>query len=68
MTSEWIKLISQDGEDIHVNLANASTIEVHKKESRIWFLAGVKDGTIDVSETPEEILDKLSDGKRAHRT
>jgi hypothetical protein len=68
MTSEWIKLTSQDGEDIHVNLANASTIEVHKKGSRIWFLAGVKDGTIDVSETPEEILEKLSDGKRAHRT
>jgi hypothetical protein len=41
MTSEWIKLTSQDGEDIHVNL---------------------------VSETPEEILEKLSDGKRAHRT
>jgi hypothetical protein len=57
MTSEWIKLTSQDGEDIHVNLANASTIEVHKKGSRIWFLAGVKDGTIDVSETPEEILE-----------
>jgi hypothetical protein len=31
MTSEWIKLTSQDGEDIHVNLANASTIEVHKE-------------------------------------
>jgi hypothetical protein len=60
VTSEWIKLTSQDGEDIHVNLANASTIEVHKN--------GVKGGTIDVSETPEEILEKLSDGKRAHRT
>jgi hypothetical protein len=35
MTSEWIKLTSQDGEDIHVNLAKASTIEVHKKGSRI---------------------------------
>jgi hypothetical protein len=68
VTSEWIKLTSQDGEDIHVNLANASTIEVHKKESRIWFLAGAKGGTIDVSETPEEILEKLSYGKRAHRT
>ena len=68
MTSEWIKLTSQDGEDIHVNLANASTIEVHKKGSRIWFLSGVKDGTVDVSETPEEILEKLSDGKRAYRT
>jgi hypothetical protein len=68
VTSEWIKLTSQDGEDIHVNLANASTIEVHKKGSRIWFLAGVKGGTIDVSETPEEILEKLSDGERAHRT
>ena len=51
-----------------INVANASTIEVHKKGSRIWFLAGVKDGTIDVSETPEEILEKLSDGKRVHRT
>ncbi len=68
MTSEWIKLTSQGGEDIHVNLAKASTIEVHKKGSRIWFLAGGKDGTIDVSETPEEILEKLSDGKRVHRT
>jgi hypothetical protein len=65
MTSEWIKLTSQDWEDIHVNLANASTIEVHKKGSRIWFLAGVKDGSIDVSDSPEEILEKLSDGKRA---
>lgn len=68
MTSEWIKLTSRDGEDIHVNLANASTIEVHKKGSRIWFLASVKDGTIDVSETPEEILEKLNYGKRAHKT
>jgi|SRR5450759_1380295 hypothetical protein len=55
-----LKLTSQDGEDIHVNLANASTIEVHKKGSRIWFLSGVKDGTVDVSETPEEILEKLA--------
>ena|ERR1700730_8865341 len=59
MTSEWTKLTSQDGEDIHVNLANASTIEVHKKGSRISFLAGVKDGNIDVSEAPEEILEKF---------
>jgi hypothetical protein len=38
-----------------------------RKGSRIWFLAGVKDGTVDVSETLEEILEKLSDGKRAPR-
>jgi hypothetical protein len=49
-------------------MGEADTVCLSLNGSSIWFLASVKDGTIDVSETPEEILEKLSDGKRAHRT
>jgi hypothetical protein len=69
MASEWVKLTSQSNEEpIHVNLANASTIESHKRGSRIWFLAGDKDRTVDVSETADEILNRLGEVQGVNRT
>ena len=41
--------------------------QVRLKSTRKDFIASVPDGTIDVTETLEEILEKLSDGKRTHR-
>lgn len=62
MASEWVKLTSQrDDESVYVNLSNASSIESHKKGARIWFLAGEKDGAVDVSETPDEVIKLLSE-------
>jgi hypothetical protein len=67
--SEWVKLTLQDsGKIIHANLANVSTIEGHKKGSRIWFLANAREGIIDVSETAEEILKQLSEVQEADRS
>jgi len=69
VSSGWIKLtLLESAKTIHVNLANASTIEGHKKGARIWFLANARDGTIDVSETADEILDQLGEMKSADRT
>ena len=69
VSSGWIKLTLQEsGKTIHVNLANASTIEDHKKGTRIWFLANARDGTIDVSETADQILNRLGEIKSAGRT
>jgi hypothetical protein len=69
MASEWVKLTSQSNEEpIHVNLANASTIESHKRGARIWFLAGDKDRTVDVSETADEILNRLGEVQGVNRT
>jgi hypothetical protein len=67
--SEWVKLTLQDsGKIIRANLANVTTIEDHKKGSRIWFLANARDGTIDVSETAEEILKQLGEVQEADRS
>ena len=67
--TEWVKLTLQDsGKIIHANLANVSTIEGHKKGSRIWFLANAREGIIDVSETAEEILKQLSEVQEADRS
>jgi hypothetical protein len=41
--SEWIKLKSQGGDAVWVNLTNASTIEGYENGARIWFLAGATD-------------------------
>jgi hypothetical protein len=65
MASDWVQLTSQqDDEAVYVNLSNASSIESHKKGARIWFLAGEKDGAVDVSETPDQIIEKLGRSKR----
>lgn len=64
MASEWVSLTSQqDDEAIYVNLSKASSIESHKKGARIWFVAGEKVGSVDVSETPDQIIEKLGRSK-----
>jgi hypothetical protein len=56
MASEWITLTDYGTKKaIDVNVANASTIEKQPEGTTIWFLAGVMDGKIVISETPEEI-------------
>ena len=56
MASEWVRLTLQTGEEIHVNLANAS---MHRDENLtcIRFQAGTGEGgKIRVTETIEQIL------------
>jgi hypothetical protein len=60
--------LQESGKTIYVNLANASTIEGHKRGARIWFLANARGGTIDVSETADQILNQLCEMKSADRT
>jgi len=63
MASEWVKLTEQDDKEptVWVNLTNASILAEHKGGSRIWFVADTKNATIDVKESPEEVLRKAGE-------
>jgi hypothetical protein len=66
--SEWVKLTLQDsGKIIRANLANVTTIEGHKKGSRIWFLPMPE--TVPLTfQRPEEILKQLGEVQEADRS
>jgi len=71
MVSQWVKLTPQnkkDGDSVNVNLDNASSVWPHKDGSRIWFLAGDKDGAVDVEEKPDEVIETSKDLRNANRT
>ena len=70
MASEWIRLTKRDKEFIDINLANVSSIEkdLHGG-SEIWFLTGVKEGKVAVTQTMDAIQDLIAEKqKNAHRT
>jgi len=71
MVSQWVKLTPQnkkDGDCVHVNLDNVSSVWPHKDGSRIWFLAGDKDGVVDVEENPDAVAEHSKDLRNANRT
>ena len=69
MASEWIRLTLQTGDEIHVNLANASSIHRDENLTCIWFHAEAgENGKIRVTETAEEILEALTRVQRADQT
>jgi ribonucleotide monophosphatase NagD (HAD superfamily) len=68
MASEWITLTKTDGEPIDVNLTNISSFEKDRYGTKIWFLAGVKDGTEVVTQGMAEIRELIAKAKNTHRT
>jgi hypothetical protein len=57
MASEWVGLTLQQGEEIFVNLAVASSMHRDENLTCIWFHAEAgENGKIRVTETVEEIL------------
>ena len=64
MASEWIGLTSQEGEQIFVNLAVASSMHSDENLTCIWFHAEAgENGKIRVTETVEEILGLLAQSR-----
>ncbi len=62
MACEWVRLASQaTGKRVFVNLANAVSVEDHKKGSRIRFISGNGYVDIDVDQRPEEILGPIGE-------
>ena len=70
MSSEWIKLTERGGAEIYVNLATASSIQrlTNGPFTKIWFLAGEREGVVDVMENPSEIFTELKKVQDANRT
>ena len=63
MASEWVELTSTDSVGkVHVNLAMASAIRRFGGYTSISFATG--SGTMDVSETPEDILRALEESRK----
>jgi hypothetical protein len=57
MASEWVGLTLQEGEEIFVNLALASSMHRDENLTCIWFHAEAgENGKIRVIQTVEEIL------------
>jgi hypothetical protein len=66
MASEWVGLTSQEGEEIWVNLAIASSMHRDENLTCIWFHADAgENGKIRVTQTIEQILELLSRVRRA---
>ena len=66
MASEWVGLTSQEGEEIWVNLAIASSMHRDENLTCIWFHADSgENGKIRVTETIQEILELLAQVRRA---
>ena len=66
MASEWVGLTSQEGEQIYVNLAFASSMHRDENLTCIWFHAEAgENGKIRVTETIEQILGLLTTIRRA---
>jgi hypothetical protein len=67
MASEWVGLTSQEGEEIWVNLAIASSMHRDENLTCIWFHADAgENGKIRVTQTIEQILELLREVRRAH--
>ena len=67
MASEWVGLTSQEGEQIYVNFAIASSMHRDENLTCIWFHAEAgENGKIRVTETIEQILELLTTLRRAH--
>jgi hypothetical protein len=69
MASEWVGLTSQEGEQIYVNLAIASSMHRDENLTCIWFHAEAgENGKVRVTETIEQILELLTTFRRAVRS
>jgi uncharacterized radical SAM superfamily Fe-S cluster-containing enzyme len=66
MASEWVGLTSQEGEEIWVNLAIASSMHRDENLTCIWFHADAgENGKIRVTQTIEQIRELLTQLRRA---
>jgi hypothetical protein len=70
MASEWVKLTNDASKaTIYVNLANASSVFPYGRGAEIWFLANAGgEGKIQVSESPDVIMQRLGEVKSARRS